>query len=267
MLAALNKQPDMRECRILRNGHPEALELLVRSTPLEIEKERFSIVAIKDISHEKRRRALEQIFFHDVMNTAESINIFARMLDSDPQGGSSAVYTKNLISGISQLTEQLRSQKSLMDAENNELLVKTKTFDGFALAREVADTVGKSFPEHRICLDAPDEDVTIKTDRRLLRRVLENMLLNAVEASEPGQPVTAGCKIKDGHVEFRVHNEAHIPEENRLQLFQRSFSTKGPGRGLGTYSMKLLIERYLGGSIFLHTCPEHGTTFTARLPV
>ncbi|MFO7932402.1 MAG: sensor histidine kinase [Thermodesulfobacteriota bacterium] len=266
MLTALNNQSDIRECRILRHNHPEAIELLVRSTPLVIGEELFSIVAITDISHEKRRRALEQIFFHDVMNTAESINMFARILDSDP-GGNEADYKKNLIAGISQLIEQLRSQKSLMDAENNELVIKSQRFDGYGLIREVADCLGNRFPEHRICLDGPDEAVTLKTDRELLRRVLENMLLNALEASTPDQAVTATCGIKGGYAEFRVHNEAHIPEENRLQVFQRSFSTKGPGRGLGTYSMKLLTERYLSGSIFLHTSPDHGTTFVVCCPL
>ena len=58
-----------------------------------------------------------------------------------------------------------------------------------------------------------------------------------------------------------------MPDEVQLQLFQRSFSTKGQtGRGIGTYSMKLLGERYLGGRVeFISRHPE-GTTFTLSLP-
>ncbi len=51
-----------------------------------------------------------------------------------------------------------------------------------------------------------------------------------------------------------------------MQMFHRSFSTKGTGRGLGTYSMKLLSERYLGGSVTFRSIPGEGTTFTARYP-
>ena len=45
------------------------------------------------------------------------------------------------------------------------------------------------------------------------------------------------------------------------------FSTKSStGRGLGTYSMKLLGERYLGGAVSFSSSAEHGTVFTFELP-
>ena len=53
-----------------------------------------------------------------------------------------------------------------------------------------------------------------------------------------------------------------------MQIFQRSFSTKGqPGRGIGTYSIKLFGETYLGGRGFVSPAeaPE-GTTFSIVLP-
>ena len=91
--------------------------------------------------------------------------------------------------------------------------------------------------------------VTLISDRALLWRVLGNMLKNALEASQPGETVTLGCRSGSGQVELWVHNPGEIPEEVRLQIFQRSFSTKGAGRGLGTYSIKLLGERYLRGKV------------------
>jgi CheY-like chemotaxis protein len=52
----------------------------------------------------------------------------------------------------------------------------------------------------------------------------------------------------------------------QLQIFQRSFSTKGSGRGLGTYSIKLLAERYSKGRVSFATSPEEGTVFSAACP-
>jgi sensor histidine kinase regulating citrate/malate metabolism len=52
-----------------------------------------------------------------------------------------------------------------------------------------------------------------------------------------------------------------------MQIFQRSFSTKGSGRGIGTYSMKLLTEQYLGGEILVESSQENGTTFTVVIPL
>jgi signal transduction histidine kinase len=50
-------------------------------------------------------------------------------------------------------------------------------------------------------------------------------------------------------------------------VFQRSFSTKGTGRGLGTYSIKLLTERYLGGRVWFESAEGHGTTFHAEFDI
>jgi signal transduction histidine kinase len=57
-----------------------------------------------------------------------------------------------------------------------------------------------------------------------------------------------------------------MSEAVRLQIFNRSFSTKGPGRGLGTYSVKLLTEQYLGGKVGFTTDPKQGTTFQVTIP-
>jgi len=267
ILSALNRQEDLRECRLLKDESVEALELLVRTTPLEIDGESFSIVAITDISHEKRRRVLERIFFHDILNTAAGLRVFAQMLNDEPDNWNAGVFRNNLLSGIEQLTDAIYSQKELLEAENNELEVKKQPVDPVVLARQTVETFKIRFPRHRMVVHEPEQPVTFNTDPRLLNRVLGNMLLNAIEASSPEQTVSLAIRAGKDEVEFRVHNPTPVSKENKLQLFQRSFSTKGPGRGLGTYSMKLLTERYLNGWISVDSSPERGTTFSATYPL
>jgi sensor histidine kinase regulating citrate/malate metabolism len=55
-------------------------------------------------------------------------------------------------------------------------------------------------------------------------------------------------------------------DDIKLQVFQRSFSTKGKNRGTGTYESKLLVSRYLKGEISF-TSNKDGTTFQIRLPL
>jgi sensor histidine kinase regulating citrate/malate metabolism len=64
-----------------------------------------------------------------------------------------------------------------------------------------------------------------------------------------------------------VKNSLLIPHDVQLQIFQKSFSTKGKGRGLGTFSIKLLTERYLGGTVHFVSSEETGTVFTIEFPV
>jgi sensor histidine kinase regulating citrate/malate metabolism len=107
----------------------------------------------------------------------------------------------------------------------------------------------------------------ILTDRRLLGRVLGNMIKNALEAIRPGSRVTLSCQEDDDCVVCRVHNPGVIPPDIQMQVFQRSFSTKAAqGRGIGTHSMKLLGERYLYGKVSFASRDPDGTTFWIRLP-
>jgi signal transduction histidine kinase len=57
-----------------------------------------------------------------------------------------------------------------------------------------------------------------------------------------------------------------MPSSVQRQVFNRSFSTKGAGRGLGTYSVKLLTERYLKGKAGFTSSEADGTTFFVILP-
>ncbi|MGE4488502.1 MAG: ATP-binding protein, partial [Kiritimatiellales bacterium] len=65
---------------------------------------------------------------------------------------------------------------------------------------------------------------------------------------------------------FSVHNRFVIPPDVQIQLFTRSFSTKGNGRGLGTYSIKLISEKYLNGRVSFVSNEEQGTVFKVTLP-
>ena len=91
------------------------------------------------------------------------------------------------------------------------------------------------------------------------------MLKNALEATDEGAAVSIGCKDKKDKVLFWVHNNEFIPRDVQLQIFKRSFSTKGSGRGLGTYSMKLLTIKYLKGSIYFTSNKDEGTFFFVEL--
>jgi len=92
------------------------------------------------------------------------------------------------------------------------------------------------------------------------------MTKNAIEASPPEAVVRLGCEPDGNDLEFWVHSQSCMPEQVQRQIFQRSFSTKGLGRGLGTYSIKLLGERYLKGRVSFTSSSEQGTTFRFRCP-
>ncbi len=267
ILSAQHGKENVRECRILRGENREALDLRVRATPLEVEGERFTIFTASDISHEKRRRALERVFFHDVLNTAGGLlSVVDAIGISDPEERPEFLEILNHLS--SEIIDQIRMQQEMEAAEQGDLIVTPVPLDAIQMLDEVIE--GFHFMAAslgcRLVLDPESRPAALSTDRVLLKRVLGNMIKNALEASEPGGVVTLGCGAADECVSFRVHNSTYMPRHVQLQVFHRSYSTRGTGRGLGAYSMQLLTHKYLKGSISFASSPDAGTTFTASYP-
>jgi signal transduction histidine kinase len=106
------------------------------------------------------------------------------------------------------------------------------------------------------------------TDKTLVLKVLQNMLINAFEATDTGRAVRfwVDCGKKD--LTFCVWNHKSIPEIMQKRIFQRNFTTKDqPGHGLGTYSMKVFGEKMLDGRISFETSEAKGTVFRFTLPL
>lgn len=269
VLSALAGRADVQECRILVNSPRitmDALDLRVVATPLQVEGENYCILAISDISHEKRRRALERIFFHDLLNIAGGVEGLAGLLaNTAPESMQRDLQL--LQNGVRDMLDEIEAQKELVAAENHELLVTPQKVD----TGELLEQLGRRYQHNLVArnkslvIDGDSAKVSMVTDPVLLRRCIGNLLKNALEASRTGQRVTLGCTQEGDWVHFRVHNVAVMPPQVQLQVFQRSFSTKGAGRGLGTFSVKLLAEKYLCGRVAF-VSNDGGTTFTITLP-
>jgi signal transduction histidine kinase len=267
ILAAQRGNPDTQECRIATKDSWNALDLKVSTTPFEYEGEQFTVCALQDISHEKRRQTLERTFFHDVLNTAGGLRGYVELLlESDPDEVPEVATT---VSKISQhLIEEIETQRSLLAAETDELSVNLSELQ----TKEILEELAVVYRRHEVAkgksitVAAESEGVAFRSDYTLLLRVLGNMLKNALEATSAGESVTLGARHDADQVEFWVNNPTFMPREVQLQVFNRSFSTKGQGRGIGTYSIRLLASKYLGGSVDFSSSKAEGTTFRARLP-
>jgi signal transduction histidine kinase len=258
------------EWRITRQQDEDmdALVFRVGVIPLTVETEHFTVFACVDISGEKRRRALERIFFHDVLNTAGMLQATVELMYELEDQDVAEELEQKARRLTRRLVREIEAQRELTEAENYELSVDLIEIRSLELLRQTAAMyLNREMAEGRPIRIAEDsEDVLFVSDSTLLGRVIGNMVKNALEASEPGQTVTLGCGVIGDSIEFWVHNAASMPEEIQLQVFQRAFSTKGAGRGLGTYSMRLLSQRYLRGEVSFTSSEQEGTTFRARYP-
>ena len=211
ILTSLEGQKDVQDCTVVLENSDDNLEFRVWTTPYESGGKIYSIFTIQDISHEKRRRALERIFFHDIVNTAGGLKGFSELLtDASKEELESFA---EIIEGLSvRLLEEIYSQKDLLAAESNELKSEKILFKTGDVLSEVYNvfSIHTVAYEKELILDPNSESVNIISDKPLMIRVVGNMVKNALEATPMNQATTFGCKTDEDHVEFWVHNICRI---------------------------------------------------------
>lgn len=262
---------DVRECRITRKKgeFEEAVDFRVWTEEVKIEDRFYTLLSIMNISDEKRRQVLEQIFFHDVRNTMSVLLTSAELAKAQTEDPQLSKLTIRTCALIEQLTSEIDGQQQLLAAEKNELSVKPGVIRSRAILEQLVCSYSENplVKQKTIKISEDSTDILFESDELLLYRVLNNMLKNALEATKRGDTITLGCSPEGNSVKFWVNNPGAMSREVQLQMFQRSFSTKGGNRGIGTYSMKLLTQRYLKGSIRFESDKESGTTFIAEYPL
>jgi len=107
---------------------------------------------------------------------------------------------------------------------------------------------------------------TITTDPDALKRVLGNLVSNAVQAMPEGGELTIRGYIEANSVAVSVRDTGvGIPEEIKDKLFTPLFTTKSKGQGFGLAVVKRITEA-LGGTISFESEVGKGTKFIVRLP-
>lgn len=257
-----------RDCfmSVVRDDLLQGRELKVRASRLDLDGEELTVLAMRDMSADKRREALESVFLHDVGNTIAGLQGWLRALENGTQDRDHALARIRLLAD--RLGREVEDHRTLIEAENGSLELKLSDVDVDA----TLDTAAATLDGHplarrrRLVIRRRPLAGAIVTDESLLVRILVNMMKNALEATPEGGVVEAWADATDEGVEVRVWNEGVIPTSIASQVFKRSFTTKpGGGRGLGTFSMKLFGEHYLRGAVGFESGAGAGTTFFIRL--
>jgi K+-sensing histidine kinase KdpD len=266
---ALNT-PIERKCIITVNSKGEETDLcfMAKASPMPLEDGCFVLLCVQDITEQERRAELERIFLHNIRNTIMGMHYTVDLLSRVK--GTERSQTIDRLRRISDnLVREVSVQKQLVYDSTSDI---TGSISPVSID-EIMDDLRVTISGHSAMLgksvkiNCPEGRLVISTDQTLLKNILANMLVNACEATDVGGLVRFWVETDDSHVRFRVWNGVEISEHIAERIFQRFFSTKAePGRGLGTYSMKLFGEKILGGKVSFSTSAEEGTVFTLSLP-
>jgi signal transduction histidine kinase len=275
MLSCLESgRAEQRTCQatVQRDGRPVDLYFQVRCSPFEFKGEHLLLLFLRDVTVEQQRTALERTFFHDINNLISALLGSAELLRLELEDGGSQSLAQRIVGVSEQLAREVKMQQALSATQPRAYHLDFQTVPLTCLVDELrADLAEHPAAKGQTIIWPEPEGLgagkDLMTDPTLLLRVLGNMLLNALEASEPGQPVKFWIDSADGRVIFSVWNSRPIPPPVAARIFHRNFSTKaGAGRGLGTFSMQLFGETYLKGQLSFESGKKQGTVFRLALP-
>jgi signal transduction histidine kinase/GAF domain-containing protein len=123
---------------------------------------------------------------------------------------------------------------------------------------------------HRIEIDIPTELPQVYVDGEMVRRVLINLLENAIKYAPPSSTITLGARDRQGEVEMWVQDSGPgVPNTERERIFEKYTRVDLPNRpkglGLGLAYCRLAVEGH-GGRIWVESEPGKGSCFRFTLP-
>lgn len=262
--------PQEAECTMTveRAGRTLDLQLRVRTSPLHIGDHDLVLLFLEDITAQRRREGLERAFYHDLNNTMLGLQGALDLLEAAHDGTRDRL--EQLVRSSSRrLTLEIQLQQVLSSTQPATARVFPRECAVAALIDEVAHTTGhhRAARGRTVQVAPVSAELRVITDPVMAHRVLTNMVLNALEAIPADGIVRVSAQSEGRGVSVAVHNDGVIPATIQPRIFQRYFSTKeGPGRGTGTFAMKLLGEDYLRGKVDFTSTLAEGTTFRLWLP-
>jgi signal transduction histidine kinase len=186
---------------------------------------------------------------------------------------------KNMVSMMERNTQNLiELVNDLLDAsklESGTMRLDLSTIELRGLIDELRQQMQPLAAEKEIALEVsvPDGLPTLRADRAKLRRVLVNLVSNALKFTPRGGRVSLSAADEGARVRVSVADTGvGIPEEDLRDIFDkyaqaRSRATRSEkGTGLGLYITRQLVELH-GGHIEVHSEVGRGSTFSFTIPV
>ena len=220
-----------------------------------------------------QKERLTSFVIHDLKNPVSTVDLLAQLLQRDKTLAPGARETANAIRG--EVTSLMRLIMNLLDISRSEegVLTTSRTqLDVAALVNTVLETLQVRAAAREIALKSQLAALEVSGDADLLRRVLENLVDNALRHAPQRSTVTLSGRLHPSELELRVADEGRgVPPEMRDAIFERYVTAESPGapstrhsRGLGLTFCRLAVEAH-GGRIYVED-GEPGAVFCVRLP-
>lgn len=236
-------------------------ELLIRKAFLKAKeladiKSRF----VSMVSHEFRTPLAT------ILSSAEVIEFYFSQLSENERYN----HFRKIDKSIEYLSSLLNDIVTINKGDLNKIPVNSEDFELIEYCRQLIAETKLNNPNSNIKFISDAGSIPVKSDKKILRQIIINLLNNAVKYSRSGDEILFEIIYCDEFVEMKFTDKGiGIMSGDQDKLFEPFFrgSNAGatPGTGLGLSIVKRSIE-LLKGEIALNSKINSGTTFTVKIP-
>ncbi len=225
---------------------------------------------------EKMKSNFLSLISHDFKTPIARIQGSAELMLSDAKGLSERQHkaARSILKTSDEMTEFVEALLDITRIENNRVPLNRESRDINSVVRDIIEQKNAFAQEQGIEIQMRLEPLfAIKIDTKLIRRVISNLLENAIKYSPPGSTVTVSSDESDDYVRISITDQGPgIGPEDQAKVFMKFYrcendATKSvKGTGLGLYLARYFIELH-EGAIDLKSEIGKGSTFSVILPV
>jgi signal transduction histidine kinase len=224
---------------------------------------------------DNRREALARAISHDLRNPLNALGGYAELLE---KMGSLNEQQQKYLLRIQQTTNKLYEiSAKLVDLAWLEagMPLAQVPVEIMKLTREVMAMLSQQAHQKEIAIvnSIPDELPMVIGDSARLKQTIYNLLDNAIRYSPSGSSVIVHAWLSDDAIFYAVADRGMgITQEDQEKIWGRMWRSSDerireiPGGGIGLSFAQKIIHRH-GGSIWVDSKPEEGSTFTFRIPL
>jgi nitrogen fixation/metabolism regulation signal transduction histidine kinase len=208
-------------------------------------------------------REIARVLAHEIKNPLTPMQLMVRQIQ-DEYKGEDENYRQTLAEGCRIIDEEIEQLRKLV-REFSDFARMPELHPAPGSLNELATEVARLYAQRPIELQLDPELPKLNFDGEALRRVLINLIENAMQASPAAKIIVRTFPVpQDKQIAIAVEDTgAGIPPENLSRIFEPYFSTKRSGVGLGLAIVKRIIEEH-GGTIAVSSEVGRGSCFVCK---
>jgi signal transduction histidine kinase len=224
---------------------------------------------LRRVEHDKRK--ISALIVHDLKSPISGVMMNAEMIREAVDMAEATSLADEILLAAAQLDRTARDLLDLSRAETGELAPQIEPFDLAELATEVVASLRGLARWSGLALELDIGVATMIADRELTRRMLANLVHNAVKHAPPGTAVRIEARRTADQLELRVLDDGPgVPIAEIERIFE-PYVALDPDRartgshGLGLAFCRLAAQAHRG-QIWVEPRVPHGTSFCVRIP-